>query len=246
MIRRTVSAAFLLRDGFTGRTLSDGAQTRCLLDGRPLQRPVWKRDGYLVLTDLAPGPHQLLIRRSAYQDELVSLFVRDGAALEDTISLKPGAGYRFPPETVRVTLKLKKGRRAVSGALFWLGVQPRTRLALAQEKAEAGDAQAHLFCEGSPALHPIPGHFLLADRKAPELVYLRSLRDETGEFSPPLTLPHVRGTELIAMQSYSSDKAGCAQVLLRAPGTLLGFCNGAVLEAPVHSGEQSLEWILEG
>ena len=246
MIHRTVSAAFLLRDGFTGRTLPDGAGTRCLLDGRPLQRPVWKRDGYLVLTDLAPGPHELLICRSGYQDETVALQVSDGATLEDTVSLKPGAGYRFPPETVRVTLKLKGSRKVISGAVFWLGVRPRTRLALAQGKAQPGDAQAHLFCEGSPALHPIPGHFLLADSNAPELVYLRSLRDETGEFSPPLTLPHARGTELIPMQSYCADKAGTAQVLLREPGTLMGFFNGAVLEAPLRSGGQTLEWKPEG
>ena len=63
MILRTANAVFLMRDGFTGKTLTDGSAMRCLLDGRPLRRPIWKRDGYLVLTDLAPGAHGIFIRR---------------------------------------------------------------------------------------------------------------------------------------------------------------------------------------
>lgn len=246
MIRRTVSAALLLRDGFTGLTLSNGSATRCLLDGRPLQRPVWKRDGYLVLTDLTPGTHELTIRRSGYLDEHVALQVGEGATLEDTVSLKPGPAYPFPPETVRVSISLLRGRKAAAGTQLWLGVRQRTRLVLAQEKAEAGDARSRLFCEGSQAMLPIPGHFLLADDHGPELVYLRSLRDGTGEFSPPLTLSHARGTELIPMQSYCADKAGGLRLLLREPGTLAGFCAGQVLKAELQAGEQTLEWKLEG
>ncbi len=66
MIRHSASAVFLMRDGFTGMTLTDGSATRCLLDGRPLRRPMWKRDGYLVLIDLTPGEHVLRILRNGY------------------------------------------------------------------------------------------------------------------------------------------------------------------------------------
>ncbi len=177
MIRRTVSAAFLLRDAFTGAVLSDGAATRCLLDGRPLQRPVWKQDGYLVLTDLAQGEHTLLLSRRAYRDESVTFHVEDGATMEDTISLKPGAGYRFPSDTVRVSLTLRRGTSAAAGEMLWLGVQPRSRLKLAQEKTEPGEKLARLFCEGNSALLPIPGHFLIRGKASPELAYLRSFRD---------------------------------------------------------------------
>ncbi len=246
MIRRRVSAALLLRDGFTGRTLADGSATRCLLDGRPLQRPVWKRDGYLVLTDLAPGAHELTIRRSGYLDERVALQVEEGAALEDTVSLKPGPGYRFPPETVRVSISLLRGKKAAAGTQLWLGVRQRTRLVLAQEKTEAGDERSRLFCEGSQTALPVPGHFLLADRKAPELVYLRSLRDGTGEFSPPPALAHPRGTELIPVQAYCTDKTGGLRLLLREPGTLAGFCAGQLLEAELQADEQAIKWKLEG
>ena len=218
MIRRTASAVFLMRDGFTGATLTNGSATRCFLDGEPLRRPVWKREGYLVLTDLTPGEHVLLISRSGYQDERVPITVGDGRPMEDTIALKPGAGYRFPQETVRVELTLRRGGAPAAGERVWLGVPPRTRLKLAQEKNEPGDAEAHLFCDGNPGLLPIPGHFLMTDRKAPELAYLRSLCDETGEFAPPLTLSHGRGTEMIPMQSYCADESGVVRVLLTRLG----------------------------
>ena len=246
MIRRTASAVFLLRDGFSGVTLTNGSATRCLLDGEPLRRPVWKREGYLVLTDLTPGEHILQISRSGYQDEFVPITVAEGRPTEDTIALKPGAGYRFPQETVHVALALRRGTDPATDEQIWLGVPPRTRLKLAQDKTEKGDAEAHLFCEGNAALLPIPGHFLLTDRKAPELVYLRSLCGETGEFAPPLAIPHGRGTEFVPMQLYRADAAGAVRVLLREPGTLLGFCAGKVYEAQLQPGEQKIEWKLEG
>lgn len=246
MIRRMVSAAFLLRDGFTGRTLTGFSGTRCLLDGRILKRPVWKREGYLVLTDLEPGEHELVVMRSGYRDEHLKLHIREDAALEDTISLKPGEGYRFPPETVRVSVSLRRGESIASGERIWLGSVPRTRLVLAQERAEAGEARARLFCEGSAALLPIPGHFLFyADKTAPELVYLRHLRDEEGEFSPPPASAHMRGTELIPVQPYEADADGNVRVLLKEPGTLIGFFDGKVFSAQLNVGLQTLVWNTE-
>lgn len=246
MIHRTVTAVFLLRDGFSGSVLPDASSTRCLLDGRPLRRPVWKQEGYLVLTDLAPGEHQLTIRRAGYREETVKVLAAEGKPAEDTISLKPGEGYRFPQGTVRVSLTLRRGQDAAAGQQVWLGTVPRSRLRLAQEKAEAGDEEAHLFCEGNPATLPVPGHFLLADGKGPELAYLRSLREETGRFYPPLSLSHPRGTELIPMQAYVADAMGAVQVLLREPGALKGFAGGKVFEALLQAGDQALEWEMEG
>ena len=245
MIRRMVSAAFLLRDGFTGRTLTGFSGTRCLLDGRIVARPVWKREGYLVLTDVEPGEHELVLLRSGYRDEHVKILIREDATLEDTISLKPGEGYRFPPETVRVSVSLQRGESAASDARVWMGLIPRTRLVLAQERAEAGEPRARLFCEGSAALLPIPGHFLFADKAAPELVYLRHLRDEEGEFSPPPQASHPRGTELIPMQPYEADADGTVRVLLREPGTLIGFFDGKVFSAQLNVGLQTLAWKTE-
>ena len=245
MIRRTASAVFLLRDGFTGTAFTGGAGAFVELDGRPVSRPVWKREGYLVLLDLAPGEHSLLIRRAGYRDELVTFPAEEGKTMEDTISLKPGPGYRFPAETVRVTLRLSRGAKAAAGEQIWLGTPTRTKLRLAQEKARCGDREVHIFCEGNSAALPIPGHFLLTDKKAPELVFLRSLRGETGQLAPPLGLDHGRGTEFVPVQVYMADAAGRVQVLLREPGTLLGFSGGKVYELPLRVGEQESEWKLE-
>lgn len=245
MIRRKVSAAFLLRDGFTGQTIAGGSGIRCSIDGRPLFRPVWKKDGYLVLMDLEPGEHELVIKRSGYRDETVALSIKEDAMLEDSISLKPGVGYRFPSDTVRVTLSLKRGKVFSSGAQLWLGIQPRIRLVIAQELAKAGENSVRLFCGGSASLLPIPGHFLLMDSSAPELLYLRSLRSENGEFSSPLEAEHARGTELIPMQSYLADAEGTVRILLPEPGKLIGCFGGRVFEAQLSAGEQSLIWNLE-
>ena len=47
------------------------------------------------------------------------------------------------------------------------------------------------------------------------------------------------------MQSYTADEAGEVKVLLREPGTLMGFSDGKVCEAQLHAGEQTVEWKLE-
>ncbi len=246
MIWRTVSAALLLRDGFTGRALTGSAATRCFLDERPLLRPIWKRDGYLVLTDIPPGKHELLICRSGYRDERISLQVPAHGPAEDTVCLKPGVGYLFPSGTVRVTISLRRGPTAASGERIWIGAQSRARLVLAQEEAKAGDSHAKLFCEGSRALLPIPGHFLMEDKNTAELVFLRSLQGENGEFAPGLTARHARGTELVAVQSYTADGAGRLQVHLHQPGRLIGCLTDRVLSADLSAGENFLEWNLEG
>ena len=119
MIRRKASAVLTLRDGFTGVTFT-GTAASVELDGRPVRKPVWKKEGYLVLTDIPSGEHTLVLRRSGYREERVTLNLNGVTLLEDTVSLKPGPGYRFPPETVRVTLVLRQGGKAAGGARLWL------------------------------------------------------------------------------------------------------------------------------
>ena len=71
MIAVHVSAVCRVRDGYTGRALEAGALL-CALDGAPF-RPVGKPGGYLILVDLAPGPHRLSLRGSGFQEEWVDL-----------------------------------------------------------------------------------------------------------------------------------------------------------------------------
>ena len=98
MIRRRVSAALLLRDGFSGGTFASGAQVTCTLDGGPI-RPLWKEGSYLVLTDLESGEHTLTIRRPGYQPETCVFRAEEDRVHEDAVFLKPGPGYRFPAGT---------------------------------------------------------------------------------------------------------------------------------------------------
>ena len=246
MIQRRVDAALLMRDGFTGRVFADGAGTRCLLDGQPLKSPIWKKEGYLILTDLAPGAHELRVCRDGYREEVVPLET-GGAPVEDTVALKPGERYRFPAETASIVLTLCRGKERASGEQIWIGAaSQRCKLKLAQDKAGDGDVQAHLFCDGNAALLPIPGHFLLMDKKEPELVYLRSFHDETAKFAQALRHTHSRGVELVPMQAYRADGDGVVRVLLREPGARVGFCGKQIFQAELQAGEQSAEWKLEG
>ena len=88
MIRRKVSAALLVRDGFTGQPIQSGSALLCRLNGQRI-RPVFKNGGYLVLTDLDAGEHSLSLTARGFVTETVSLTV-GGAPLETEIALRPG------------------------------------------------------------------------------------------------------------------------------------------------------------
>ena len=114
MIRRRVSAALLLRDGFTGFTLSPAAAILCRLDGRAI-RTMRKNDGYLVLVDLEPGDHTLSITVRGYREEVFPFTVPAQGALEAEIALTPGAGYPFPADTACLRVTVPGG----AGELLW-------------------------------------------------------------------------------------------------------------------------------
>ncbi|MBR1659655.1 MAG: hypothetical protein IJ705_05010 [Oscillospiraceae bacterium] len=245
MIRRAVSAALLVRDGFSGAVLGDGSGTRCILDGRPV-RPIWKRDGYLVLTDLESGEHSLTLQRQGYLDETVLLNSRRGSFREGTVSLKPGPGYRFPAGTARLTLSLtrEKNQAVQAGTELWIGISGALRLKLAQDKSQELTEIIRVFYQGAASQYPAPGWFLAADEKAPELLFLRGLYEEEAELSAPMTSAHGRGTELVAVQPYVTDADGRVSVLFRQAGTAFMLCGGAWMQTEIQAGEQSLEWMI--
>lgn len=242
MIRRRVSAAVLLRDGFTGRVLTGGAL--CRLDGQPL-RPLWKPEGYLILENLAPGTHQLELLRSGFCPAALPLDIADGAVREETVDLQPGPGYPFPPETAALTVQVldKKGAPVPE---VWLGMPGDAALRLAQDKCVEAGTRVRLFCQGSQALLPVPGRFLAASPKGAEIVFLRSLRDGVGELEAPLTVAHGRGTEWIPVQRLTLDGDGRAVVRFRRPGTVSLCCGGQWTQTTVTSGQQEFLWKLEG
>lgn len=237
MIHRRVSAVFLLRDGFSGRALSSGAQVRCTLDGAPA-RPVWKNGGYLVFTDLSPGKHELAVGQTCYQPDRRVFTVQEDGVWEDTVELKPGDGYPLPAQAAVLELTVTEGR-APSAQPVWLGMSGPVALKLARASGE--DAALRLFCRNA-ALLPVPGYFLIPEQAGGELVHIRAIREETGELDQPLLRGHPRGTELIPMQRYTPDGTGRLRALFPRAGTVWVYCQGAARNLELAPGGQALNW----
>ena len=236
MIRRRASAVLRLRDGLSGRILPGGAY--CQLDGQPLRRPLWKEGGYLVLQDLAPGPHELLLRQPGF--EPLRLTVTAGRDLwEQTLDLCPAAGYPLPPDAVQLTLRVAG---APDGETVWLGMSGDVPLKLAQDRPGPEERCVRLFCQGPESRLPAPAHYLLADAKGPEVAFLHSLRDGVGELERPLALPHRRGVEWVWAQPRTLA-GGAARMLFARPGVVWLYCRGALARAETAAG--SYLWEVE-
>lgn len=243
MIRRWVSAALLVRDGFTGQPLSSGGGLLCRLDGRPI-RPLFKEGGYLVLTDLAPGVYTLTLGHRGFLEETVTLDIREGALLEETIPLRPGPDYPFQTQPVRLTVCLE-GEVPQTGAEFWAGVSGTVQLKLAQGKDAPLGREVRLFCKGASSGLPIPGWFLVEDGEGAELVHLQGLERELGRLESPMAQPHPRGTELVPMWRYRTGPDGTAQLLFRREGKVYLFCAGQCRTVALGPGAQELRWKIE-
>ena len=238
MIRRTVSAALLLRDSFTGRPVSPAAGILCALDGRPI-RPIRKTDGYLVLVDLEPGDHTLTLRVRPYQETAIPLTVPARGAAEAEVDLMPGAGYPFPKETAVLRVTVPDG----AGEMLWAAQAGRDLVKLGPSRKEDAPTALRLFCSGNPARLPVPGPFLALDEKGPEVVRLTALRDEMGELAEPFLNKHPRGTELRPARAFRLDGTGSAALLFPRGGEVFLFCRDRLLRTELKPGDEDLQWI---
>ena len=236
MIRRQVSAALMALDGFTGRTL--GQRVRCELDGVPLTRPVWKRDGWLVLTNLSPGEHRLTLRCPGFQDATLSL--SGGARQEYSVILSPGPGYAFPPGTAFLSLTVSAPPDAEAEIFAGIAVPRPLKL---MKEARAGESAVQMLLRG-PA--PSPGWFLF-NGKTPEAVFLRRVSVKgDAETASPLTETHFRGEALIPTQRFSVKAGEAVRMPFREAGTAVLFCGGKLKTVELRTGaETRLEWNLE-
>lgn len=236
MIHRIVSAALLLRDGFTGRALPTGSVLTCAEEGRRLP-VIRKNGGWAILTDLAAGKHTVTLRCAGFCAETLSFETEEGKQAEPVVDLRPGRGYPYPPGTAFLKLTLA----GAADTELWAGMSGAVRLSAAQ--AKAGETDMQLVARGPRERLPIPGRFLLADGKTPELVMLRSM-DSAGaaKAEEPLQSAHARGTELIPMRRFVTDGAGEAELSFPAAGTLLLYHAGVCREAELKPGKQELDW----
>lgn len=237
MIRRTVSAALLLRDGFTGAAIAPAVSVLCTLDGYPV-RAMRKNDGYLVLTDLEPGEHGLTLRCPGYREEVYPLTVPERGMMEGEIDLTPGAGYRFPADTARLRLTVP----GAAGEFFWAASPGSVRLKLAQKKKAGGETLVRTFCAGDPARLPVPGSFLTIDEANPELVRFLSVRDEVGALDAPLEKDHNRGIEFRPARRFRTDGEGRAELLFPHSGEIHLFCRDRMMKVQLAPGDQELQW----
>ena len=237
MIQRTVSAALLLRDGFTGRSLPLAAAVLCALDGRAV-RPVRKQEGYLVFLDLEPGEHVLSLRCPGYREESFTLTVPPRGAVEGELYLTPGAGYRFPADTARLRLTIP----GAGGETLWAAVPGRLQLKLAAARKGDGEKVLRLFCSGNPAGIPVPGQFLILDEKNPELIRLWSIQEEMGELDAPLRQEHSRGVEVRPARSFRTDAEGRVELLFPRGGEVVLFCREQWTKVSLEPGEQEFSW----
>ena len=236
MIRRRVSAALMALDAFTGQAL--GKRVMCVLDGVPLTRPVYKSDGWLILTDLSPGTHSLSLRCPGFEEKTLSL--SGETALEETVLLSPGQGYAFPRGTVFLPLTLT-GTAGTSARMF-AGMSGARPLKLMKE-ADAGSVSVKLFVNGTP---PRPGWFLVG-RKTPEAVFLRRVSaDGDADAAEPLTQTRSRGDTLIPVQSLRVTAGTSVKIPFRGTGTAYLFCRGTLRTIELRTdAEARLEWTLE-
>ena len=236
MIRKRLSAALLPLDVFTGKPLRQ--RVLCKLDGLPLSCPVWKQDGWLVLSNLEPGEHRILFRCPGFQDTTISL--SGDVRTEEAVILNPGAGYAFPPDTVFLSLTLS-GAPGAQSRVF-AGMPKPNPLKLMRE-TEAGDSAVKMFVSGSA---PRPGWFLLCGKATEAAFFRRVASDGAAETASPLAEPHARGEALIPAQSFLVTAENAVRLPFQNPGTAYLFCRGKLKTVELREGEkQSLEWNLE-
>ena len=227
MISLHVSAVCHVRDGYTGKPL-EASRLLCALDGLPC-RPVGKPGGCLVLVNLSGGAHRLSRRCPGFQEEWVELVI-GRETQEVDITMKPGENYPFRQTVTRLDLTVTRGGTPAPGEVLWLAVSGSNPLKLAQTKAEKGEQELRLYCKGPEAAVGM-GAYLLSDEDKSEIVGLRSLEEEMGTLTAPLTQPHSRGKLLLPAQRYHTGEDGRVSAVFPTACTVEVYVEGTGLAA---------------
>lgn len=227
MISLHVSAVCHVRDGYTGKPL-EASRLLCTLDGLPC-RPVGKPGGCLVLVNLSGGVHRLSLRCPGFQEEWVELAI-GRETQEVDITMKPGENYPFQQTVTRLELTVTREGVPAPGELLWLAVSGANPLKLAQSKAEKGEQELRLYCKGPEAAVEM-GAYLLSDGAKSEIVGLRTLEEERGSLTAPLTHPHSRGKFLLPAQRYHTGADGRLSAVFPSAGTVEVYVEGTGLAA---------------
>jgi len=204
-------------------------------------RPLAKPGGYLILTNLPMGEHQLTLRAAGYQDEYVEFSAQKDGYQELYVALKPGKQYLFRQSVIRLRLQLSE---VMSGHGIWISAPSAVECKVAQTKAEAGSRQFRIYCKGNPATLPIPGTFLLEDGENSEIVVLKSLSEELGTLEASLEQDHGRSRRLLPVQKYRCDELGQINAAFPMAGTAVVYTgNGVPQSLELTEGENKWDLI---
>lgn len=228
MIAIHASLVCTVRDGFTGRGLLPG-QVHCCLDGMEC-KPLVKKDGYWIFTNLLPGPHCLTLFGKGYQTERVE-FVADGGTEQCHITMKPARDYPFGR---MVTTLVLEGPALTEGAFAWLAVTEAARVA--QSQVEAGATQMRIFQQDKGVL-ATPAPYLLGQGDTWEIVHVRRQLGEIVECGSPLRHTHLRSAVLRKAERYYADGNGMVQAIFPSPCTVEMLFDTEHLHLELTEGE---------
>lgn len=215
MIRVRLSAALAVRDGYTGKPIGRNT-VRCFVDGQPFH-PEYRDGGYLLLLNLAPGAHAVVLQGTRYREEQVPLTVPETGHIERNITLKPAPNYPFYHEMTQLSISLQEKGLPVKGRTLWVAAQAAmSDLKLAQDAVEAGSYEAKLFFRGG-AEGRFPGNYLLVDGKKSEVVAILGAKEGQASFAAPLKYAHKRGVAFYPAQEYQTNQDGEILAFFREP-----------------------------
>lgn len=205
MIHTRMSAALAVRDGYTGKAITQST-VRCWLDGQP-HIPQYRRGGYLVFVNLPDGEHELLLKGGYFQDERLT-FTCGEKPFERNVTLKPAPNYPFYSAVTQLAATLKEKGKPVAGRVLWVAAKAASEeIKLAQDLAGAGDTSLKLYFRGA-AEGRFPRNYLIADGKKSEIVPISGAQDALASLDMPLKYEHKRGVALYPAQAYLTGENG--------------------------------------
>ena len=213
MIRIHANLILRVLDGFTGRPPAPSA-LRWTLDKMPCH-PIAKADGYYVLVNLSPGPHELVLQGWNYQDERMTF--EGGEQLSELlVTMKPGPRYPFGRAVTWLTIRVLQKKQPAPGQRVWIAAKnPFTELRIAQDVIRAGEGSGKLFYPESVKAMALPRDLLLIDGARSEVCRLEEL--EEPRFAAPFTNDHKRSCCLYPAQCHTADGEGIIRAVFREP-----------------------------
>ncbi len=239
MIQFTLSAVFAVRDGYTGKPITQSS-VQCVLDGMPV-KPQYRNGGYLVFVNLEEGSHTLILKGAYFCDEKIAFDVKKGDYDIASITLKPQKNYPFARAIVTLEGTVEKNKKPVQDTPVWVAeVEKGIEMKVAQDGVVEGNTSMKLFCRGDTQMLFFPCNYMIIDGNKSEAVTLTSIEEEVAYLSAPLEFAHKRGVLIIRAQIYRTDDAGKFEAYFREATEAYILHGKSVKQISLNKGENTL------